>query len=35
MISVSVLHFLNDWVSNHIKKTDMHYGPFFNEKGLN
>jgi hemerythrin-like metal-binding protein len=35
MISVSVLHFLNTWVNDHIKKTDFQYGPFFNEKGLN
>ncbi|MDR0499075.1 MAG: bacteriohemerythrin [Holophagales bacterium] len=33
-ISVTVLHFLNTWVANHIKKTDFEYAAFFKEKGL-
>jgi hemerythrin len=33
-ISVSVLNYLNTWISDHIKKIDSEYGQFFNEKGL-
>jgi len=33
-LSVQVLKFLKDWVSNHIKETDKNYGPFFNSHGL-
>jgi hemerythrin len=29
-----VLNFLSDWLKTHIKKTDMQYSQFFNEKGL-
>ncbi len=33
-ISIEVLNFLNDWLNNHILKTDKKYGPFLNGKGL-
>jgi len=33
-ISVDMLHFLKDWLSNHILKTDMAYKPFFVNKGI-
>jgi hemerythrin-like metal-binding protein len=33
-LSVSVLNFLNSWVSDHIQKTDKEYASFFNEHGL-
>jgi hemerythrin len=33
-LSVSVLHFLGDWLHNHIKGSDMLYGPFLTAKGL-
>lgn len=34
LLSVQVLNFLKDWVSNHIRETDKNYGPFFNAHGL-
>lgn len=34
MITIDVLNFLSNWVTNHIKKTDKKYSAFFNEKGL-
>lgn len=33
-LSIKVMNFLSDWLKNHIKKTDMKYSQFFNEKGL-
>jgi hemerythrin len=33
-LSMEVLGFLKDWLSNHILVTDKKYGPFFNEKGF-
>ncbi len=33
-ISISVLDFLMDWITNHIMKTDMLYVPFFKDKEI-
>ncbi len=33
-ISISVLNFLMDWITNHIMKTDMQYVPFFKGKEI-
>mgnify|MGYP001013374245 CR=1 FL=1 len=33
-ISISVLDFLMDWISNHILKTDRQYVPFFQGKEI-
>ena len=33
-ISISVLDFLMDWITNHIMKTDMQYVPFFKDKEI-
>ncbi len=34
VISMEVLSFLQDWVRDHIQKTDKQYSAYFNEKGL-
>lgn len=34
MLSMEVLYFLKNWVTNHIEKTDKQYGPYFREKGV-
>ena len=33
-VSVEVMHFLRDWLQNHILETDRKMKPFFAEKGL-
>ncbi len=33
-LSIDIMNFLRDWVSNHIKGTDKKYSAFFREKGL-
>lgn len=33
-VSVSVLHFLSDWLQTHIKGADMKYSTFFNDNGV-
>ena len=34
MISVEVMAFLKDWLTNHIMKTDKAYAPFLIDKGV-
>jgi hemerythrin len=34
LISVELLNFLRDWLTNHIMKTDRKYGNFFKENGM-
>lgn len=34
MITLQVMNFLKDWLSNHILNTDKQYGPFLNSKGM-
>lgn len=34
MLSMEVVNFLKDWLSNHILIADKKYGPFLNQKGL-
>jgi hemerythrin len=33
-LTVEVMHFLKDWLKNHIQGIDKKYGPFLIEKGL-
>ena len=33
-LSIEVMNFLSTWLQDHIKGSDMQYGPFLNEKGL-
>jgi hemerythrin len=33
-LSNEVMHFLADWLKDHIMGTDKKFGPFFNSKGL-
>ena len=34
MISIELINFLRDWLTNHIMKSDRLYGQFLNEKGV-
>ena len=34
MLSMDIMDFLKDWLTVHIKKTDIDYSDFFIEKGL-
>jgi hemerythrin len=34
LVTVEVMNFLKDWLTNHIQNTDKKYGPFFNGKGV-
>jgi len=33
-LTIEVMHFLKDWLKNHIQGIDKKYSPFFIEKGL-
>ncbi len=33
-ISMELMNFLKDWLSNHIMKTDKEYAPYFLKKGV-
>jgi hemerythrin len=35
MLSLKVMNFLKDWLSNHIMKSDQKYSNFFNTNGVN
>lgn len=35
VLTVELMKFLRDWLSNHIVGTDKKYGPFLNGKGIN
>ena len=34
VVSLEVIRFLKEWLSDHILGTDKKYGPYFNSKGL-
>jgi len=34
LVTVEVMNFLKDWLSNHIQNSDKKYGPFLNGKGI-
>lgn len=34
VISITVINFLRDWLTNHIQCEDKLYGSFFNDKGI-
>jgi len=34
MLSVDVMEFLKNWLSEHILNTDKNYGPYLNSKGI-
>ena len=33
-LSLEIMQFLVEWVKNHIKVLDRHYGPYLNERGV-
>ena len=34
-LSMAVMNFLSSWLVAHITKTDRHFGPFLNARGIN
>jgi hemerythrin len=34
VVTVEVMNFLKDWLTNHIQNTDKKYSPFLNGKGI-
>jgi hemerythrin-like metal-binding protein len=34
VVSIDLLHFLKDWLTNHIMGTDKQYTEFFHQKGM-
>ncbi len=34
MLSIELMNFLRDWLTHHIKETDMKYGPFLAQQGV-
>ncbi len=34
IITIEVLHFLREWLENHLLGSDKKYGPFLNSKGV-
>jgi hemerythrin len=34
MLTIDVLQFLKNWLTDHIMRTDKNYGPFLNSKGI-
>jgi hemerythrin len=34
LVTVEIMNFLKDWLTNHIQNTDKKYGPFLNGKGV-
>ncbi len=34
VVTIEILGFLCNWITEHIKGTDKKYGPFFNRKGI-
>jgi len=34
VVTIEILGFLFNWITEHIKGTDRKYGPFFNRKGI-
>lgn len=34
-LTIEVMNFLKDWLTNHIVDTDKRYGPYMNARGIN